>query len=316
MSVVVDLNVALAGRVVAVAGIAGSVDAIEPLAGGVGSAVFGVRTDGVDVVVKIYPDHARSSLHKELWVYEYLAQHAPSLPVPKVLAVDESGSLLPQAFSVLTRLDGVYLRSELNRLTRHDLIRVYRQMGSALRTLHDVKLPQFGEVMPGRGTRYLSNPAFMLRQFELALETFERLGGDPSLHGRLNAYVSERHELLECQERASFCHNDGHDANMLVTPSRSGWVLSGLLDFEHALAGDPLFDLAKTYYFAPDRSEELLAALTESHAPLITHWRDAFNLYLVYHQLRLWNLLAGLDVTDRLPGIAEELLRVLAAPTS
>jgi aminoglycoside phosphotransferase (APT) family kinase protein len=316
VSLAVDFDSALASRLVAVAGIVGSVVAIEPLAGGVGSAVFGVRTDGPDVVVKIYPEHARASLHKELWVYEYLAQHAPSLPVPKVLAVDESGSLLPQAFSVLTRLDGVYLRSKLERFASHDLVGVYRQMGSTLRTLHDVELPQFGEVMPGRGTRYLSNRAFMLRQFELALETFERLGGDRLLHGRLNAYVSERRELLDGPERASFCHNDGHDANMLVTPSRCGWVLSGLLDFEHALAGDPLFDLAKTYYFAPNHSEELLAGLTESHTPLSTDWRDAFTLYFVYHQLRLWNLLAGLAVTDRLPGIAEELDRTLAAPNS
>ena len=59
----VDFDSALASRLVAVAGIAGSVDAIEPLAGGVGSAVFGVRTDRADVVVKIYPDIIKRAMH-------------------------------------------------------------------------------------------------------------------------------------------------------------------------------------------------------------------------------------------------------------
>ena len=316
MPLEIELNSTLASRLVAVAGLTGSIDAIEPLAGGMGSAVFGVRVDGAEVVVKIYPDVARPGMHKELWVCEFLAQRAPSLPVPKVLAVDESGSLIPQAFSVLTRLDGVYLRSQLERLSNRDVVDVYRQMGSTLRVLHDVDLAHFGEVMPGRGSRYPSNRAFMLGQFELSLKTFQRLGGDGAFHTRLAAHVRERHELLPEIDRASFCHNDGHDANMLVTRSRHGWELSGVLDFEHALAGDPLFDLAKTYYFAPNRSEELLSALTESHAPLSRDWRDVFNLYLLYHQLQLWNLLAGLDVADRLPAITQELDHNLAASNS
>ena len=311
----VALDPALATRLLHVAGITGNVDAIERLAGGMGSDVFALRVNADEVVVKIYPEVARASMHKQLWVCEFLAHEAPSLPIPRVLAVDESGSIIPQAFSVLSRLPGIYLRSKLDSLTETDLIDVYVQIGSALGVLHEIELSDFGEVMPGRGRRYTTNQAFMRAKFEEDIATFGSLGGDPRLHGRLTAYFEERQELLRLPA-ASFCHNDGHDANMLVRSTASGWLLTGILDFEHALAGDPLFDLAKTFYFAPSQSEEMLGALTNSGRDLNRDWRAVFATYLTYHQLALWNLLAGLGVADRLPAIAEQLDRSLAPARS
>jgi aminoglycoside phosphotransferase (APT) family kinase protein len=99
---------------------------------------------------------------------------------------------------------------------------------------------------------------------------------------------------------------------MLVERSKSGWLLTGVLDFEHALAGDPLLDLAKTFYFAPVQSDQILDALTEG-VDLRPDWCDTFATYLTYHQLELWNLLAALDVTNRLPAITAELDYSLAA---
>lgn len=270
-----------------------------------GSAVFALQGGTAALVVKIYPDVARASMRKELWVCDFLAQHAPTLPVPKVLAADESGLLLPYAFSVLTRLPGVYLRSILDLLTEDDLVAVYEQLARTLQTLHAVELAEFGEVMPGRGTRYGTNRRFMHAQFRQALETFSALGGDRTLHRQLRTYLLDGLELLD-RASASFCHNDAHDANILVERSPHGWVLSGVLDFEHALAGDPLLDLAKSFYFAPSRSDGVLTALTDG-VSLKGARRGAFDTYLVYHQLQLWNLLAGLGVASRLPAIAENL---------
>jgi hygromycin-B 7''-O-kinase len=188
MSVEVDLDSALAERLLRVAGITGHVEAVTPLGGGMGSAVFAVRVSDAEVVVKIYAEVARASMRKEMWVCDFLARRAPSLPIPKVLAVDESGLLVPQAFSVLSRLRGVYLRAELERLTDHDLVGVYRQIGTALQSLHEVVLPMFGEVMPGRGRRYKTNLEFMRAKFQDALRTFEELGGARHFHQRLKTY--------------------------------------------------------------------------------------------------------------------------------
>ena len=313
MPLEVELDLPLARRLVAVGDVSGDVDFVERLSGGMGSAVFAVRVGLQDVVVKIYPDVARAGMRKELWVCEYLQRHAPSIPVPKVLGVDESGRLIPQAFSVLTRVPGVYLRSQLSVLSEADVLAVYQQVGQTLRALHDVHLAEYGEVMAGRGRRFATNSEFMRHGFEDGFTVFAQLGGDSSLLARLTTYVAERSVLMDGKSCSSFCHNDGHDANLLVAPSPQGWLLTGVLDFEHAVAAEPLFDLAKTFYFAPQRTDALLAALTEPYEFSANTWRETFDVYLTYHQLQLWTLLARLNVTDRLPTVAAEINEVLSA---
>ena len=135
---------------------------------------------------------------------------------------------------------------------------------------------------------------------------FERLGGDLRLRRRLGREIDERAGLFDKCEHAVVCHNDGHDANVLFAASPAGWLLSGLLDFEHALAGDPLLDLACTYEFSERKSDKTLAALIDGYG-LAGDWRATFDLYLVHHRLGLWNLLAGLGVTGRLQPLAAQL---------
>jgi aminoglycoside phosphotransferase (APT) family kinase protein len=44
-------------------------------------------------------------------------------------------------------------------------------------------------------------------------------------------------------------HNDLHAGNVLAEIAEGGVRLSGVLDFEGALAGDPLMDVAKALYY-------------------------------------------------------------------
>jgi Ser/Thr protein kinase RdoA (MazF antagonist) len=303
-----ELDTMLAARLVAVAGLDGPVASVIPLTGGITSAVFAVRVDDEDVVVKIYPKHSSPRMEKEVWIAQFLAQHAAALPLPRVLAADDSAAIVPHSFVVLTKLEGTHLRSLLTSLAARDLIAVYRQLGAALRVLHGVKLEDFGGIGADRSGRYRRNLEYMLSRFDANLREFSRLGGDPRLRRRIDLHVRGHADLFDGCDRPAFCHNDGHDANVLVVHSASGWTLSGLLDFEHALAGDPLFDLAKTHYLSEGSSEQTLAALVEGYGCLRDSWRETFDLYLLHHQLELWNLLAGLDVRARLPAIAAELL--------
>ncbi len=104
-------------------------------------------------------------------------------------------------------------------------------------------------------------------------------------------------------------HDDCHDGNVL-----GGWRVSSLLDFENAVAGDPLLDLAKAHCYSPRRSEALLAALVAGYGALRPDWREALGLYVLYHWLELWDWLASLGRAEALAGIAEEMRDLTARP--
>ena len=51
-----------------------------------------------------------------------------------------------------------------------------------------------------------------------------------------------------------FCHNDLHAGNLLAEIANGNVRLTGVLDFEGALAGDPLMDVAKAIYYLPEQT--------------------------------------------------------------
>jgi aminoglycoside phosphotransferase (APT) family kinase protein len=93
-------------------------------------------------------------------------------------------------------------------------------------------------------------------------------------------------------------------------PSGDGWRVSGLLDFENVVAGDPLLDLAKAYCYSRRRSEAALGALVEGYGELRDGWRDAVDLYVLYHWIELWDWFASVGTTEPLAGLAEEMRRL------
>jgi Ser/Thr protein kinase RdoA (MazF antagonist) len=305
------LDLPLASRLLVAAGLDGDAVAVTPLTGGVTCAVYAVRTRRADVVMKIHPRLSAPEIEKELWVAQLLAARAPDLPVPPVLGADRSGAVIPHDVLVLRKLDGVNLRSLVPTLGATELEALHGEIGGLLRELHRIAPAEFGNLGPERRRGYSTNLEFMVTTFDSSLRAFETLGGDPRLRRRLAAHVHERTELFARCARPVFCHNDAHDANVLVADAGDGRFVSGLIDFEHAIAAAPAFDLARTYYFSEGSSERTLAALVDGYG-LAGHWRDEFDLYLLHHRLELWNLLARLGVTDRLPSIAAELAEAVA----
>ena len=309
-----DLDPATADAVVALADPRLSAEAITRLDGGANSAVFEVRTSGGGtLVVKVYSDLFHWKMEKEVFVYGLLRGHALAAPVPVVLAADDSKTLLRQNVLVLTKLDGEHVRSLLERLDDEELAHVNRQIGAFLRSLHEVGFDRFGYVgTDGIVVPHDTNLAYMRFQFDKKLRELADLGGDGELRRRIERHVSAREDLLAGCPRASYCHNDCHYGNVLVLPDADGWRMSGMLDFENVLAGDPLLDLAKAHCYSPRRNETLLAALVEGYGDLRSDWREALDLYVLYHWLELWDWLASLGQTEALDGLAEE-MRLLTA---
>jgi aminoglycoside phosphotransferase (APT) family kinase protein len=230
------------------------------------------------------------------------------VPLPEILAADDSKALLPHNFALMTKREGRHVLSLLDELSDLELEEVNRQVGVILRRLHDVTFDAFGYVgVSGVVEPHATNADYMTFQFEKKLREFDRLGGDPKLLHQAERYVRERSDLLIDCLCASLCHDDCHEGNVLVLANDDHWRVSALLDFENAVAGDPLLDLAKTHCYARRPSEARLNALVEGYGEVRYGWREAIDLYAVYHLLELWDWFAHIDVTEPLPGIAAQL---------
>ena len=307
----VRLDRALAQRLVERADTSLRVEDVRPLAGGEISTVYElVCAGGRHVVSKIYPEAFTWRMEKEVYVYDLVRGRA-DVPVPAVLHADGSGRFVPRSYAVMTRLDGASLAAIGGELSDRDLASIYRQMGEYLRRLHEVAFDEFGYISVGIPDPHPDNTSYMRFQFDKKLREFSALGGDGALADQVAGYVRRHDALFAGCETAVLCHNDYHAGNILVVERDDGWHVSGIVDVENAVAGDPLVDLAKTvYYTRHDGGRDArvgLPAFLEAAGPLRDDWEQTLRLYELYHALELWDWYAAAGVEAPLAGLVRDI---------
>ncbi|WP_440064953.1 amino acid adenylation domain-containing protein [Streptosporangium sp. OZ121] len=277
--------------------------------GGEISAVYEVRCADRDLIVKIYPDVLAARLHKEARVYELLRGSGASCP--EMVHWDVSRRELPHAYAVMTKVPGRPLSEVSGGLAAEEVAVLYREMGRTLRAVHGVRVERFG---PIDGPQESSNEAYVGGQLDLRLSQFTEFGGDPELHAELSAYVARHRHLTARCDSPVLCHNDFHERNVMVAEEGGpGGPLrmTGVIDMENALGGDPLMDLARTDYFAVRGDEERRRYLLEGYGDLPDDWPERLAFYRLCHALEQWHWLATLGETAALPVIAEQLRECL-----
>ena len=176
-------------------------------------------------------------------------------------------------------------------------------------------MPGFGYIGPnGIWTAHAGNRAYVSSQFENKLAEFAERGGDSALGDRLRAVVIERTQLLEACATAHLCHYDFHSGNILAESRDGSLRLSGVLDFESAIAGDPLMDIAKAlYYFTPQDEPKKTGLLAGYGALDRGDWQETLDLYRLYATLELWCWMAQIGNREPLARLADELERSVNA---
>jgi aminoglycoside phosphotransferase (APT) family kinase protein len=246
-------------------------------------------------------------MQKEVTVAS-LIQARLSVPAPRILLADDSKRLLGLNFILMTKLAGSILGRLEPTLTQDQLVFAYRQIGLLLREFHRIPMEAFGYIGPsGIWTAYLTNHDYLSFQFDRKLKEFTDRGGAAGLAQRIAAHVSKRaHLLRECYHPV-LCHNDLHAGNVLAEVTEGGVRLSGVLDFEGALAGDPLMDVAKAlYYLNAEARNALLEAYGDTGRQ---NWSQTLDFYRLYFVLELWCWMAQIGNEQPLDKLALDLER-------
>jgi hygromycin-B 7''-O-kinase len=274
-----------------------AVTAVVPRSGGQLSPVFELRAADRVAIVKVYDEKWRWKQAKEAHVYRLLAAHGVA-PVPTVLRVEPDIAVIGRAFTVMTRLPG----TPLSQTAVDDPADVYRQLGRLLAAIHAIAQPAFGYVTTHVLDPVPDNTTYMGRQFARKLREFLELRGSPRLHDRVQSYVAAHSDLFSRCVAPVLCHNDVDEGNVLVEDGK----ITGLVDVENALAGDPWLDLAKADYYS---RRGQLSALLDGYGAAPD---GRLRLYTVYHALELWDWFAATGQPQHLDSIAADMASLVS----
>jgi Ser/Thr protein kinase RdoA (MazF antagonist) len=168
------------------------------------------------------------------YAYTHLARQ--QLPVPDILVLDETHLLTPYDVFIVTRLPGQSLVTSWRLLPEAQLNKLIYAAGQHLARVHSCTFPTFGRL---REPKYASWAAFVREMVEIYLVPARQLNLlSPEMDERLERSLDRAMKDLADIDRGALVHRDFHYGNVLHNDGR----ISGLIDFEWALSGDPAYD--------------------------------------------------------------------------
>ncbi len=168
------------------------------------------------------------------------------IPVPKIIFYDSDHDIFKQDVLLMQRLPG-HPASEAPFLTSSMWQKVLYQVGAYLKQLHSIQITKFGYCGPHNPMQ----PQFKwVDAFEIMwkkmIEQIMKMGAYSQSQGEyLISRLKEQQQLFDKSISASLLHMDIWAQNILVNQEGS---VTGLLDWDRALYGDPEIEYAVLDY--------------------------------------------------------------------
>lgn len=221
---------------------------------------------------------------REKFVYDLLKNG--DVPVPQQVWLDESKEISRFDVLISQRVPGNPIEPAWPEMSQAQRNKLASQAGTLFAHLHSHKFNFFGEFSKQSPFPKTSTwPACLQAKLHYHLNEARTLGIFNTEEEALftNALQSNAENLKV--ETASLLHGDYHFGNMLYVGDR----ITGILDFEWSMAGDPLFDLCRWVF--PDAEEwaagreALFAAYGKNSFTTLEELR--LHIYQMIHNVEL-----------------------------
>ena len=260
--------------------------------------------DGRRSVLKVAPPDAvrvlryeRGIMHAEVEVMR-LVRARTTMPVPEIYRFDTSRRLLDSPYFLMEFVPGIPLDKLRATLAPADRPAIDRQIGAYLRQMNEIVGPSFGYIAPA-AARYSSWRAAFLAMLEDVLADGVAMSVTlPQPYDAIREQTHHHAVVLDEISTPQLIHWDLWDGNIFLDPATR--TITGVIDFERALWGDPLLEVQF-------RTLEASAAFTEGYGrpmlstPAERQRRRLYNVYLYLimviedayrqyesHDLELW----------------------------
>jgi aminoglycoside phosphotransferase (APT) family kinase protein len=186
------------------------------------------------------------------------------VPVPEVIHSGAPGEDAP--YIVYRFIEGTTFQELKRRGNIRDLAEAAYAIGSALARVGAIAPPQHLAPRPPLAAAMLNSP---LLEQRLGWRERERLGGV------LSRWWAEIGELYKDR---TLVHGDFNNRNTILRQENGRWVVAGIIDWEMAFMGSPLWDAARFLCYEhpsrPCREPHFSRGFTESGGRLPEDWTN------------------------------------------
>jgi hygromycin-B 4-O-kinase len=220
----------------------GASPAWAPVSEGMESRVLAYTWDQEEFILRVHPKSF--GFHKDRFCYQHFA--APGLPIPEIVEVGTFDTA--HAYSLSRKLPGVTLQDSPASVLRQLAPRV----SGIRKRIASSPLPVqegFGRFDAQGCAEYASWKAFLQSTVHSKERDWERLFSQKILDFQtLQPVLQHFLELTgECPEVRELVHGDFGSNNVLTEGER----ITGVLDWDCALYGDSLLDVAGSFFWSP-----------------------------------------------------------------
>lgn len=262
------------------------IEQIEFLSGGAGNLNFKAlyKKNTTPYVIRIYMRDP-----KVVFLEQSLGRFlSSSIPLPQVLSIIEG----TPPCALVTFIDGISLKDLLLNHRNEDSFDVLQEVGQILAKIHMNRFFQPGTLTPSLEVEPFASH---LTCTELGLsflksEMVQRVLSAP-LISQIEALFRSKCHFFPQGSEACLIHGDFNPANILVRKERGRWGVSGILDWEFAFSGSPLWDIANFLRYAHTQDSLFQTVFLEGFKRGGGSLPDAWEI-----TIDLLNLLALLDI--------------------
>jgi aminoglycoside phosphotransferase (APT) family kinase protein len=237
---------------------------------------------------------------------ELLRNLSGKLPVPKVLFADGGAGRCARPYLVYEWLEGITLNECRRQNSREALLTLAEPLG---RLLGKVAGAAFNSDCISRRMRVQTLLELAEEQLRAGLAR-ERLG--QSLADELRDCLTNSSSLSSWMDDESrLVHGDFGGRNILVKSREGGaWEISGVIDWEEAAKGSPLWDVGSLFRYHKRYSEEFRARFAEGY-DAVAGWRLPTDWWMMARTIDSVRLVSILNEEHELPGVFPECIELI-----
>lgn len=200
--------------------------------------------DGTEMIVKAAPEQETSMMRYEQGLMRTEAETmrlvgtAGTIPVPRILAYDDTLRVVPYEYMVMEKLDGAPYNKVKEALSEAERESIEEELGVYSRRINAFKGERFGLYAAPAEAGASWKEVFQDLLMGVLADGEERGVELPASYEAVRSELEARLPALGAVTEPRLVHWDLWDGNVFVKDGR----IVGLIDFERALWGDPLLE--------------------------------------------------------------------------
>jgi aminoglycoside phosphotransferase (APT) family kinase protein len=244
------------------------------------------HSSGEPLVVRVnrIPEYSRAwDFLIDAHIYPLLRTHG--LSAPTVIDVDVSRRTFATDYQVMTKVEGKNLKAFEDAETQYMSPVLLRSVGKYLARVHSINGDGFGPIsvalLSGSSAHlqglHASWADYIMTRFDEHVAVCQKIHAITSAQAAQILEIFGNYHHLFCDAPQSLLHGDVGNQNFL---SDDGERITALVDWEDAMVGDPVFDIALWGTFFRDA---MLATFLEGYTTVRSLPADFERRYWIYY---------------------------------